>query len=95
MKQVILRGKKIWTGGDLNGHVGEYSIGNKECMGKCGIGTSSDEGERIISFAKAENLANVNTYFKEEINKLITYSSTGIHSTTRIHSRASFIPLAL
>jgi len=44
-------------------------------MGNCGMGIRNEEGERIISFAKDESLALRNTYFKKEINRLITYSS--------------------
>ena len=80
MNQVMQGREKIWIGGDLNGHVGEGSKGNEECMGNCEMGIRNEEGERIISFAKAESLAFVNTYFKKEINKLITYSS-GQHKT--------------
>ena len=80
MTQVMQGREKIWIGGDLNGHVGLGNKGNEECMGNCGMGIRNEEGERIISFAKAESLAIVNTYFKKEMNKLITYSS-GQHKT--------------
>ena len=80
MTHVMQGGEKIWIGEDLNGHVGEGNKGNEECMGNCGMGIKNEEGKRIISFAKAESLAIVNTYFKKEINKLLTYSS-GQHKT--------------
>ena len=69
-------GRKIWIGGDLNGHAVEGSKGNEECMGNCGMGIRNEEGERIISFAKAGSLVIVNSYFMKEINKPITYSSS-------------------
>ena len=50
--------------------------GNEECMDNCGMGIRNEEGERIISFAKAKSLVIVNTYFMKEINKPITYSSS-------------------
>ena len=68
--------RKIWIGGDLNGHVGESNKGNEKCMGNYGMQIRNEEGKRTISFAKDESLANVNTYFKKHINKLITYSSS-------------------
>jgi len=74
--QLMQEGEELWIGGDLN----EGNRGNEECMGNCGMGISTEERERIISFAKADSLAIVNTYFKKEINKLITYSS-GQHKT--------------
>ena len=80
MTQVMQGREKIWIGGDLNGHVGEGNKENEKCMGNCGMGFRNEEGERIISFAKAESPAIVNTYFKKGINNLITYSS-GQHKT--------------
>ena len=61
MTQVMQGGEKVWIEGGLNGHVGESNKGNKECTGNCGMGIRNEEGERIISFAKAESLVIVNT----------------------------------
>ena len=61
MTRVMPGEEKTWIGGDLNGHVGEGNKGIEECMGNCGMGIRNDEGERMISFAKAESLAIVNT----------------------------------
>ena len=64
-------------GADLNGHVG---IGNDvigRVHGGHGIGERNPEGETIIDFALAFDLAIVNTFFKKKREHLITYKSGG------------------
>ena len=65
----------VWIGADLNGHVGEGNIGATEGMGKHGVGRRNAEGERIVEFAEANNLAIVNTYFEKSLSRKITYTS--------------------
>lgn len=65
----------VFVGGDLNGHVGALSPGNKRWHGGYGYGTANNEGESIIHFAKAHDLVLLNTMFKKGPEHLITYRS--------------------
>ena len=50
----IPRNERIVVGADLNGHVREGNNGDKECMGRHGLGKRNNEGqaEAVVDFAK-------------------------------------------
>ena len=60
--------ERIVLGADLNGHVGEGNIGDKEIMGRYGAGTRNKEGSMVVNFGKRMDLAIVNTYLKKKMN---------------------------
>ena len=64
-------------GGDLNGHIGSDRVGFEEVRGLHGFGEANREGETIMEFAKNQNLRILNTYFKKDRNKTVTYASGG------------------
>ena len=70
-------GKKfLFLFGDWNGHVGKAAAGFEEVHGGCGFGDNT-EGERILEFATANNLAVGNSWFQKDDNHLVTYDSGG------------------
>ena len=64
-------------GADLNGHVGEGNHGAAEVMGRYGVGVRNNEGDRIVDFATANQLAIANTFFKKRTSWRTTYTSGG------------------
>ena len=68
---------RIVLGADLNGHVGEGSIGDEEIMARYRAGTRNEEGRMVMDFAKRIDLEVVNTYFKEKDVHRVTYKSGG------------------
>ena len=65
------------VGGDLNGHVGTNRDSFSDIMGPYGFGTSNREGTTILEFCKHQNLRILNTYFKKDKYKTVTYASGG------------------
>ena len=76
----IPEAEAVWIGWDLNGHVGEGSRGASEVLGKHGVGMRNEEGDNIVEFAIAYQLAIVNTYFQKRLSRRITYTSGGVHT---------------
>ena len=70
----------VWIGADLNGHVGAGSRGASEVLGKHGVGMRNEEGDNLVEFAIAHQLAIVNTYFQKRLSRRITYTSGGVHT---------------
>ena len=67
----------IIIGGDLNGHIGANRDGYAEVMGPYGYGELNREGEAVLQFCKNQQLRILNTYFKKDKNKTVTYMSGG------------------
>ena len=63
--------------GDLNGHVGEKSDGYWGVHGGKGFGSRNLEGEMLLEFAEAEEMAIMNTWFDKQEVKKVTYESGG------------------
>jgi len=61
--------------GDFNGHVGERNLAIERVHGRYGSGAVNPNGERLIDFAVAYDLAILNTFFKKKDNN--TYESGG------------------
>ncbi|XP_063615696.1 craniofacial development protein 2-like [Penaeus indicus] len=76
----IPRTERVWIGADLNGHVGGGAQGYGDNIGKFGFGTRNEEGQTILDFVAANNLAVTNTYFKKKDSRKITYTSGGVNS---------------
>ncbi|EYB86036.1 hypothetical protein Y032_0286g1389 [Ancylostoma ceylanicum] len=66
--------------GDFNGHVGQDRTGFERIHGGRGFGCRNQDGERIIEFAEAHNLAITSTFFIKRESQKITYSSGGRQS---------------
>ncbi|XP_065323827.1 craniofacial development protein 2-like [Gordionus sp. m RMFG-2023] len=60
-------------GGDLNAHVGKARDSYKRHHDGFGYGERNDEGEHVLKFAQAFDLALTNTYYKKKDSHLITY----------------------
>ena len=71
----ISKQERIVLGADLNGHVGEGNIGDKEIMGRYGAGIRNKKGSMVADFGKRMDLAIVNTYFKKKDEHRMTYMS--------------------
>ena len=71
----VSKEERIVLGADLNGHVGEGNIGDKEIMGRYGAGTRNKEGATVVDFERRMDLAIVNTYFKKKDEHRVTYKS--------------------
>jgi hypothetical protein len=63
--------------GDTNGHVGERIDGFERVHCGNGYGEWNAEGEMLLEFAEAMELAVVNTWFRKDIGKRVTYASSG------------------
>ena len=72
--------ERVIIGGDLNGHVGRNKEGIERIHGGWGIGERNAEGERVIDCAVSFDLAVVNTWFRKDHSKYITYKSGGNES---------------
>ena len=62
--------KKLFIGGDLNGHVGFEVV-----HGSFGYGSRNQEGEEVLDFAIAFDLMITNTFFHKRQSHLMTFSS--------------------
>jgi hypothetical protein len=59
----------------LNGHVGTDRRGVERWHAEWGYIEKNAEGQRILELMIAQDMALINTYFKKEEIKLVTYSS--------------------
>jgi hypothetical protein len=67
----------LLVAGDLNGHIGDDCEGFEEIMGIYGFGERNRDGERILEFCQGRELMVLNTMFKKDREKKITYKSGG------------------
>lgn len=67
----------IIIGGDLNGHIGTDRNDYEDVMGYFGYGNRNDEGITILDMCKNQSLKILNTLFKKDREKYITYKSGG------------------
>jgi len=73
--QDIPRSKKLFIGGDFNGHIGMDSDGYDVVHGGFGFGERNKGGVSVLDFAVAYELLVVNSYFKKE-DHLVTFESS-------------------
>jgi exonuclease III len=60
--------KKLFIGGDLNGHVGSSRVGFDGVHGGFGYGSRNQEGEGILNFVLAYDLFVANTLFRKSLS---------------------------
>ena len=70
--------ERVLVGGDLNGHIGTSNRVISRIHGGLGMGDRNEEGETIIDFALAFDMALVNTFFTKK--EYVTYRSGGKES---------------
>ena len=68
-------GERLLICGDMNGHVGAEVDGFEGVHGGYGFGRRNVDGEMLLEFADALDFAIVNTWFKKEVGKMITYET--------------------
>ena len=69
--------EKAIIGGDLNRHVGRDRSGVERWHGGWSVGERNAEGQRILDFTTAQDMALLNTFFEKDENQLSTYRSRG------------------
>ncbi len=79
-QQAISQEERVIIGGDLNGHLGRERRTLLRVHGGWGIGELNEEGERIMDFALANDMAMANTFFKKSAHQYVTYKSGGRES---------------
>ena len=62
----------------MNGLVGAEVDGFEGVRGGYGFGRRNVEGEMLLEFADALDFAIVNTSFKKEVRKMITYETQSL-----------------
>jgi hypothetical protein len=67
--------KKLFIGGDLNGHIDSTRVGSDRVHEAFGYGSRNQEGECILNFALAYDLFAANTLFRKRVSHLVTFSS--------------------
>ena len=59
----------------MNGYIGAMRVGYEEVVGCFGYGVHNREGMAILDFCRNQNLVVLNTLFKKDRQKYITYKS--------------------
>ena len=67
--------ERVAVAGDWNGHVGLNNLAFEIIHGGYGAGSTNNEGERLINFAMASDMAFLNTFYC--IRDYIIYASVG------------------
>ena len=62
-------------GEDMNGHVGRDRNGFEDVMGIDEYGERNADGENILEICQSRRLKILNTMFKKEVKKKITYKN--------------------
>ena len=73
--QDIPRSKKLFIGGDFNGHIGVDADRYDMAHGGFGYGKKNNGGISVLDFAVAYELLAVNSLFKKKENHLLTFKS--------------------
>ena len=61
----VPKGDIVLIGGDFNGQIGPQTAGESKHVGRYGVGTRCDNGERLVSFAFAHDLFVASTNFRQ------------------------------
>ena len=70
-----MKSKKVFVGGDFNGHVGGDMDGLGEVHRRFGIGQINDGRIRLLDWAVGKGLRLMNTCFQKRKSRLITFRS--------------------
>ncbi|XP_047263632.1 uncharacterized protein LOC124896138 [Capsicum annuum] len=73
--QGVPSSKKIFIGGDFNGHIRSMPLGYEDVLGGFGFGVRNDEGISILDFARDFGLVVVNSNFLKKEDHLATFRS--------------------
>jgi len=73
--QNVPRSKKLFIGGDFNGHIDEGPDGYDTAHGGFGYGERNNGRVAVLDFAVAYELLVVNSYFKKKEDHLIIFKS--------------------
>uniref|UniRef100_A0A914WJ69 Reverse transcriptase domain-containing protein n=1 Tax=Plectus sambesii TaxID=2011161 RepID=A0A914WJ69_9BILA len=76
--QQISAEEQVLVLGDLIEHLGTARTGYEHIHSGYAIGNHNQEGEDVLAFTLAYDMAITNTYFKKKDEHLATYSSSGI-----------------
>ena len=68
-------GERLLICGDMNGHVRVEVDGFEGVHGGYSFGRQNVDGKMLLEFSDALDLAIVNTWFKKEVRKMITYET--------------------
>ena len=63
--------------GDVNAQIGRDREGYEEVMGPFGFGDRYPEGDRVLSMCKNHDLRVLNTFFKKDREKKVTFKNGG------------------
>ncbi|XP_037794179.1 uncharacterized protein LOC119589655 [Penaeus monodon] len=75
------RTERVWIWGTSERTCGWWSATiRRQQTVKIWVGTRNEEGQTILDFVAANNLAVTNTYFKKKDSRKITYTSGGVNS---------------
>ena len=66
---------KIIIGADLSGHIGSGNTGYERWHGCFGHGEKNQEGDNILEFTQAYDMALGNSFFKKREEHYVTYKS--------------------
>ncbi|XP_016466340.1 uncharacterized protein LOC107789089 [Nicotiana tabacum] len=75
MVRGILHTKKLFIGGDFNGHIGATSEGYDDVHGGFSFGDRNGGGTSQLEFARAFNLVIANSSFPKKVEHLVTFRS--------------------
>ena len=81
--------KKAWCHhiliGDSNAKTGVRNINdNMKCIGPFGTGNRNNRGERLLGFAKENNLVVTNSFFQKAKNRYWTWEAPGSMTKNQI-----------
>jgi hypothetical protein len=71
----VTASEKLFTGGDLNGHVGSTRVGFDGVHEGFGYESRNQERESMLNFALAYDLFVTNTLFRKRVSHLVTFNS--------------------
>ena len=70
-------GEGLMLAGDVNAHIGSDRDGYEDVIGPYGFGSRNPEGGTLLSLFKNHELRVLNSFFKKDREKKITYKSGG------------------
>lgn len=87
----IKKGEIIMVLGDFNAKIGEGRDG--DVVGKFGLGTRNDRGDRLVQFCQENELMVSNTFFKLPKRRLYTWKSPTDKAEKTVRNQIDFITI--